>query len=136
MISWSGAVAQLTELVLAILLAPLLARLGEPVPRLAAEQERTGRAAAVPRCCGKLFAKDAIVAHGASPLFRVVPYVLFGACAMAAAIVPTLGTDLPYAPAADAIALVGILALARVVRSRSPRWTSAPRSARSARGAR
>ena len=62
----------------------------------------------------RLFAKDAIVAHGASPLFRVVPYVLFGAMAMAAAIVPTLGTDLPYAPAADAIALVGILALARV----------------------
>jgi len=54
---------------------------------------------------------------------------------LAVAIVPTLGTDLPYAPAADAIALVGILALARVFISLAP-WTSARRSARSARGAR
>jgi formate hydrogenlyase subunit 4 len=62
----------------------------------------------------KLMAKDAVVAHGASPLFRIAPYIVFGCMVLAAAIVPTLGTDLPYAPAADAIALVGILALARV----------------------
>jgi len=62
----------------------------------------------------KLMAKDAVVAHGASPLFRTAPYIVFGCMVLAVAIVPTLGTDLPYAPAADAIALVGILALARV----------------------
>jgi formate hydrogenlyase subunit 4 len=34
--------------------------------------------------------------------------------ALACAIIPTLSTDLPLAPAADAIALVGLFALARV----------------------
>ncbi|HVJ73392.1 MAG TPA: NADH-quinone oxidoreductase subunit H, partial [Casimicrobiaceae bacterium] len=49
-----------------------------------------------------------------SPLFRLTPYVVFGAMACAAAIVPSLATDLPFALAADAIALVGLFALARV----------------------
>ena len=79
--------------------------------------------------------KDAVVAHNASPMFRVTPYVVFGAMCCAAAIVPSLATDLPFAQAADAIALVGLFALARVS-SRLPRWTSAPPSARWARGAR
>jgi formate hydrogenlyase subunit 4 len=39
---------------------------------------------------------------------------MFGAMALAAAIVPSLATDLPFASAADAIALVGLFALARV----------------------
>jgi formate hydrogenlyase subunit 4 len=39
---------------------------------------------------------------------------VFGAMALAAAIVPSLATDLPFASAADAIALVGLFALARV----------------------
>jgi formate hydrogenlyase subunit 4 len=113
MISWPGAAAQLTELVLAILLAPLL--LGWVNQCRAWLQNKSGPGVLRPYLMlRRLFAKDAIVAHGASPLFRTVPYVLFGAMAMAAAIVPTIGTDLPYAPAADAIALVGILALARV----------------------
>ena len=113
MISWAGAAAQTTELVLAILLAPLL--LGWVNQCRAWLQNKSGPGVLRPYLMlRRLFAKDAIVAHGASPLFRVVPYVLFGAMAMAAASVPTLGTDLPSAPAADAIALVGILALARV----------------------
>jgi formate hydrogenlyase subunit 4 len=111
--SWAGAIAQLAELVLAVLLAPLL--LGWVNMCRAWLQNKRAPGLFLPyRVLRKLLAKDAIVAHGASPLFRVVPYVLFGAMGMAAAIVPTLGTDLPYAPAADAIALVGILALARV----------------------
>jgi formate hydrogenlyase subunit 4 len=40
--------------------------------------------------------------------------VVFGAMCAAAAIVPSLATDLPFARAADAIALVGLFALARV----------------------
>jgi formate hydrogenlyase subunit 4 len=43
-----------------------------------------------------------------------MPYALFACMCLAAAIVPILGTDLPFSPAADAIALVGIFALARV----------------------
>ena len=44
-------------------------------------------------------------------MFRMTPYIVFGAMALAAAIVPSLATDLPFARAADAIALVGL-----------PRW--------------
>jgi hypothetical protein len=39
---------------------------------------------------------------------------MFGCMVLACAIIPTLSTDLPFAPAADAIALVGVFALARV----------------------
>ncbi len=63
----------------------------------------------------KLFVKDAVLAHDASPLFRAVPYVLFGVMVAAAAIIPSLSTDLPFASVADAIALVGLFALARVL---------------------
>ena len=62
----------------------------------------------------KLFHKEAVIAAGASPLFRIAPYVVFGAMVLAAAIIPTLGTRLPVTRAADAIALVGLLAMARV----------------------
>ena len=62
----------------------------------------------------KLFHKDAVIARDASPLFRVTPYILFGCMWLAAGIVPVLATDLPSAPAADVIALVGVFALARV----------------------
>jgi formate hydrogenlyase subunit 4 len=65
----------------------------------------------------KLFIKDAVVAHNASPIFRLTPYIVFAAMCCAAAIVPSLATDLPFARAADAIALVGLFALARVFMS-------------------
>ena len=111
--SWAGASAQLTEILLAVLLAPLL--LGWVNQCRAWLQNKRGPGVLRPYLMlRKLMAKDAVVAHGASPLFRTAPYIVFGCMVLAAAIVPTLGTDLPYAPAADAIALVGILALARV----------------------
>jgi formate hydrogenlyase subunit 4 len=62
----------------------------------------------------KLFHKDAVIAERASPLFRLAPYVVFGAMVVAAAIIPSMGTGLPFTAAADAIALVGLLATARV----------------------
>jgi len=40
--------------------------------------------------------------------------MIFACMALAAGIVPTLANDLPFSPAADVIALVGIFALARV----------------------
>ncbi|HET9735870.1 MAG TPA: NADH-quinone oxidoreductase subunit H [Burkholderiales bacterium] len=111
--SWAGASAQLTEILLAVLLAPLL--LGWVNQCRAWLQNKRGPGVLRPYLMlRKLMAKDAVVAHGASPLFRTAPYIVFGCMVLAVAIVPTLGTDLPYAPAADAIALVGILALARV----------------------
>jgi formate hydrogenlyase subunit 4 len=62
----------------------------------------------------KLFHKDAVLAHNASPLFWATPYIVFGCMALASSIIPTLSTDLPLSLAADAIALVGLFALARV----------------------
>ena len=66
------------------------------------------------RMIRKLFAKDAVLAHHASPLFRTAPYIVFGTMALAAAVIPSMGTRLPFTVAADAIALVGLLATARV----------------------
>jgi formate hydrogenlyase subunit 4 len=62
----------------------------------------------------RLFHKEVVLAENASPLFRATPYVVFGCMWLAGGIVPVLATGLPFAPAADIIALVGIFALARV----------------------
>lgn len=62
----------------------------------------------------KLFYKDAVIAENASRLFRISPYIVFGAMVTAAAVIPSIGTRLPFTRAADAIALVGLLATARV----------------------
>lgn len=69
------------------------------------------------RSIRKLFHKDAVLAANASSLFRVAPYVVFGSMVCAAAIIPSLGTRLPFSSAADAIALVGLFATARVFMS-------------------
>jgi len=69
------------------------------------------------RAIRKLFAKDAVIAEYASPLFRMAPYIVFGTMVAAAAIIPSMGTRLPFTLAADAIALVGLLATARVFMS-------------------
>jgi formate hydrogenlyase subunit 4 len=107
--SW---VAQFTELLGALLLAPLLT--GWVNQCRAWLQNRRAPGLLQPyRTLAKLFEKEVVLAHGASPLFRAAPYFVFGCLVLAAAIVPTLGTDLPLNAAADAIALVGLLALAR-----------------------
>ena len=109
----SGLVAQLTEIVLAILLAPLLS--GWVNQCRAWLQNRRGPGLLQPyRVLAKLFEKEVVLAHNASSLFRASPYLVFGCLVLAAAIVPTVGTDLPLNPAADAIALVGLLAVARL----------------------
>ncbi len=66
------------------------------------------------RAIRKLFHKDAVIATNASPLFRVAPYVVFATMLTAAAVIPSMGTRLPFSPAADAIALVGLFATARM----------------------
>jgi formate hydrogenlyase subunit 4 len=66
------------------------------------------------RMLRKLFQKDAVLANDASVLFRTTPYILFGTMVLAAGIIPSLATDLPFARAADAIALIGLFATARV----------------------
>jgi formate hydrogenlyase subunit 4 len=62
----------------------------------------------------KLFYKDAVLADNASSLFRMAPYIQFACMVLVASIVPIVATDLPFAAAADVIALVGLFALARL----------------------
>jgi formate hydrogenlyase subunit 4 len=106
-------VSQLLQVAMALALAPLL--VGWVNQCRAWLQNKSAPSLFLPyRTIRKLFAKDAIVAENASPIFRLTPYVVFGAMACAAAIVPSLATDLPFGTAADTIALVGLFALARV----------------------
>ncbi|MBL8394349.1 MAG: NADH-quinone oxidoreductase subunit H [Candidatus Accumulibacter sp.] len=111
--TWLGVVSQLLEIVLALLLAPLLG--GWINQWRAWLQNRSAPALLQPyRTLHKLFNKESVLAEHASPLFRGAPYIVFGCMALASAIIPTLSTDLPLSPAADAIALVGLFAFARV----------------------
>jgi len=109
----TGILSQLLQLAVALLLAPLL--VGWVNQCRAWLSNRSAPPLLLPyRTIRKLFHKDAVVAENASPIFRITPYVVFAAMALAAAIVHSLATDLPFASAADAIALVGLFALARV----------------------
>jgi formate hydrogenlyase subunit 4 len=111
--NWIGFLSQLLDIVIGVALAPLLS--GWVNQWRAWLQNRSAPGLLQPyRMLHKLFNKDSVLAGNASPLFRTAPYVVFGCMALACAIIPTLSTDLPLAPAADAIALVGLFALARV----------------------
>ena len=106
-------VTQLLEIFVAILAAP--AFLGWVNKCRAWLQNRRAPSLLQPyRGIHKLFHKDAVIAENASGLFRAAPYIVFGAMALAAAIVPSMWTRLPLTIAADSIALVGLLATARV----------------------
>ncbi|MDE2627410.1 MAG: NADH-quinone oxidoreductase subunit H [Burkholderiales bacterium] len=111
--TFAGLLSQFLEIVIAVALAPLLT--GWVNQWRAWLQNRSAPSLWQPyRTLHKLFNKESMVADHASRLFRTAPYVVFGCMVLASAIIPTLSTDLPLAPAADAIALVGLFALARV----------------------
>src|SRR6266702_1974502 len=113
MSSAPGIAFQILQSVFVVLAAPLL--VGWVNQCRAWMQNRSAPSILLPYfTLAKLFHKDAIFASNASPLFRWTPYVLFGCMWLAAGIVPVLATGLPFAPAADIIALVGVFALARV----------------------
>lgn len=61
----------------------------------------------------RLLGKEILLAHTASPVFRVAPYVVFGTVVMAASVIPLLVVHIPMAAMADAIVLVGLFALGR-----------------------
>jgi formate hydrogenlyase subunit 4 len=106
-------VAQLVEVIAALAVAPLF--VGWVNQCRAWLQNRSAPSLLLPyRGIRKLFHKDAAIAEEASPLFRLAPYIVFGAMVVAAAIIPSMSTGLPFTTAADAIALVGLLATARV----------------------
>jgi len=106
-------IAQVLEVVAALAAAPLF--VGWVNQCRAWLQNRSAPSLWLPyRGVRKLFHKEAVIADTASPLFRLTPYVVFGTMTVAAAIIPSMGTRLPLTIAADAIALVGLLATARV----------------------
>ncbi len=111
--NFEGILAQFTAMLVALLLAPLL--MGWVNQCRAWLQNRGAPPLLLPfRMLHKLFSKESVVAHGATPMFRLAPYVVFSCMLLASMIIPTLSTNLPLAPAADAIALVGLFALARL----------------------
>jgi len=104
------------EIIAAILAAPLF--VGWVNQCRAWLQNRSAPSVLQPyRGIRKLFHKDAVLAERASALFRITPYMVFGAMVLAAAIIPSMGTRLPLTIAADSIALVGLLATARMFMS-------------------
>ena len=108
-----GILAQLAALAAALVLGPLLT--GWVNQWRAWLQNRKAPPLTQPlRTLHKLFWKESVMAHEASALYRLAPYVVFSCMLLASMIIPTLSTNLPLAPAADAIALVGLFALARL----------------------
>lgn len=111
--SVQGLLTQSLTIFVALLLAPLLT--GWVNQCRAWLQNRSAPGLLQPlRMLHKLFHKDSVLAEHASPLFRSAPYIVFACMLLATALIPSLSTDLWLAPAADAIALVGLFALARV----------------------
>ena len=113
MIDSAGIAFQIVQSIFVAATAPLL--LGWVNQCRAWLQNRSGPGVLQPYyVLWRLFHKEAVLAENASPLFWATPYILFGCMWLAGGIVPVLATDLPFAPAADIIALVGLFALARV----------------------
>ena len=111
--NFEGIFAQFTAMMIALLAAPLL--VGWVNQCRAWLQNRSAPPLTLPfRTLHKLFRKESIVAHEATAIYRLTPYVVFACMLLASMIIPTLSTNLPLAPAADAIALVGLFALARL----------------------
>jgi formate hydrogenlyase subunit 4 len=61
----------------------------------------------------RLLRKEVVIADNASWLFRVVPYLIFAATWVAAALVPTFATGLMFSWSADLIAITALLGSAR-----------------------
>ncbi|MDP2811819.1 MAG: NADH-quinone oxidoreductase subunit H [Rhodocyclaceae bacterium] len=109
----TGLLGQLFAILLALLLAPLL--MGWVNQCRAWFQNRSAPPLLLPwYMLHKLFHKDVVLARGASSLFRFAPFAVFGCMVLACGIIPSLSTDLPFAPSADVIALVGVFGLARI----------------------
>jgi formate hydrogenlyase subunit 4 len=106
------AAVQLVQLALVLALAPLLTGF---VRRLKAHMlRRQGPPLLQPyRDLLRLLRKEVVLAHSASWLFRVTPYLVFATTWVAAALVPTFAVGLVFSNAADMIAIVALLGSAR-----------------------
>jgi len=61
----------------------------------------------------RLLQKEVVLAENASWLFRATPYLVFATTWLAATLIPTFATGLPFSWAADLIGIVALLALGR-----------------------
>jgi formate hydrogenlyase subunit 4 len=104
--------AQLAQMTVALLLAPLLTGLVRKTK--ARLQRRRGPPLLQPyRDLRRLLAKEAMVTDTASWLFRAAPSVIFACTWVAAALVPTFATDLLFSWSGDLIVIIALLAAAR-----------------------
>jgi formate hydrogenlyase subunit 4 len=105
-------VVQLVQLLLVLALAPLLTGY---VRRVKARLlRRQGPPLIQPyRDLYRLLRKEVVLAHTASWVFRVAPYLIFATTWVAAALVPTFASGLVFSYAADMIVIVALLGSAR-----------------------
>lgn len=100
------------QMVLVLALAPGLTGLVRKVK--ARLTRRRGPSVLQPyRDLARLMRKEAVLADNASWLFRAIPYLMFAATWVAAALVPTFGTGLIFSWSADLIAIIALLGSAR-----------------------
>ncbi len=103
---------QLAQMTLVIAVAPLLTGIVRATK--ARLLRRRGPPLIQPyRDLIRLARKEAVVAETASWLFRFVPYLVFAATWVAAALVPTFATGLLFSWSADLIAIIALLGAAR-----------------------
>lgn len=107
-----GLSIQISQMLLVLLLAPLLTGLVRKVK--ARLLRRQGPPLLQPyRDLIRLVRKEAVVAESASWLFRIVPYIVFAATWVAAALVPTFAMGLLFSWSADFIVIIALLGTAR-----------------------
>lgn len=108
----AGLLTQAVQMVVVLLLSPLLTGV---VRKLRARLlRRRGATIFQPyRDLARLMRKEVVVAHNASWLFRVAPYLIFAATWVAAALVPTFAIGLQFSWSADLIAIIALLGSAR-----------------------
>jgi formate hydrogenlyase subunit 4 len=101
-----------TQMAVVLALAPLLTGVVRKVK--ARLLRRQGPSVFQPyRDLARLMRKEVVLAENASWLFRVIPYLVFAATWVAAALVPTFAGGLHFSWTADLIAIIALLGSAR-----------------------
>ena len=113
---------QAAQMLLVLALAPLL--LGFVRKVKARLVRRQGPPLVQPyRDLVRLLRKDVVLADNASWLFRSIPYLIFAATWVAAALVPTFATGLMFSWSADLIAIIALLGIGALLpRAGRPRY--------------
>ncbi|HMR30170.1 MAG TPA: NADH-quinone oxidoreductase subunit H [Amaricoccus sp.] len=107
-----GLLVQGAQMALVLALAPLLTGFVRKVK--ARLLRRKGPPVIQPyRDLARLLRKEVVLAESASWLFRAIPYLIFAATWVAAALVPTFAIGLTFSWTADLIAIIALLGSAR-----------------------